>query len=239
MSDKIKIVIATPLKDARTLNQPHPFFQKTAEQIAQIQDSPYEFYFATMEGGICHARNKMVQAAKKLGAQQIVWWDYDIEATVDDMMKLVTNKLPIVGALYTTREDRGHWVANFMHEVELQEGGMLQVIESGCGLKKYHMEVFYILDKVYEGIAYTDRDTGERLHGYFQQIVMQTDLKPDGDWITEDFFLDHLCRHSRTKGMGIFVDTTIKVKHRGPDGTLYPTGDWPPVPIDEKVTGIA
>ena len=235
MSEKTKILIATPLKYASQINDPHPVFKRTLEELAKMEDCEYEFYFATMDGGICRARNLMVHEAKKMGVKKIVWLDYDIEPTTEQLLRLVSHKQAIVGALYTTREERGHWVANFMHEVELQPNGLLQVIESGSGLKCYHMEVFRILDEVYEGIAYSDRDTGIRLHAYFQQVCMKTDLKPDGDWITEDFFLDYLCRHSRTPGMGIWVDTTIKVKHRGPDGTLYPTGDWPPIPIDEKI----
>jgi hypothetical protein len=226
---KTKVVIATPLKEVAALDAPHPFYRTTLEQLALLEDSPYEFHVASMEGGICHARNKMVDKAKKLGAKWVVWWDYDIEPAPADILRLLGHKLPIVAALYTTRTDKNpHYVANFMHEVEVQKDGLLQVIEAGTGLQVNHIQVFENLDRIYPTIAYTDRDTGERLHAYFQQIVLQTDLKPDGDWLTEDYFFHYLCRLAK---IGIFVDTKIKVKHRGKDGKLYPA-EWPPVPVD-------
>ena len=64
---------------------------------------------------------------------------------------------------------------------------------------------------------------------------------------SEDYFFCWLCRHSPVDsgevnedqkpkvklGMGIFVDTQLKLKHRGVDGREYPEV-WPPIPIDEK-----
>lgn len=230
MSDKTRVMIATPLKDARTLDKPHPFYRTTLEQVALLDGSPYEFLFATMAGGICHARNCLVDAAKKQGVKWILWWDYDIEATAEDILRLLSHKQPIMCGLYTTREEKNnHWVANFLHEVTLQKNDALQVLEAGTGLQLNHIEVFTNLDRIYPNIGYTDRDSGIRLYGYFQQVVMATDVKPDGDWLSEDFFFHYLCRLAQ---IGIWVDTKVKVKHRGPDGVLYPAV-WPPIPIDE------
>jgi hypothetical protein len=228
---KIPVLIATPLKDYKTLDKPHPYFRATLEDIAKLEDSPYEFTFATMDGGICHARNRMVHEAKKRKMKWLLWWDYDVEATIDHVLRILGHKRPRCAALYTTREKDGHWCTNFMHEVTLQPGNLLQVIESGQGFKLEHMQVYENMEASYPGFWYTDRQTGERMFGYYQHRIQPTDLKPDGDELPEDFWFDYLCRMAK---IGLFVDTTMKLKHRGPDGTLYPTGDWPPIPMDES-----
>jgi hypothetical protein len=121
-----------------------------------------------------------------------------------------------------------------MYDAEVQTGqvkdGLLQVVETGTGLKAYFWEVFKVLEEVYPTLKYFDRNTGEEHWGWFQQVVMNEDFP------SEDYYLDWLVRQAqgRVRGLGIFVDTKLKLRHRGSDGTLYPVGDWPPIPgIDQ------
>lgn len=228
----IGVFVCTPMFRWRGANDFHPHQVKFLNDLAALTNDPecpYEFTWSTINAGIARARNKLVENFLASEAKWLLFVDDDIEGTAADVVRLIEHKRPIVSALYTTREAHPHWVANFMHEVELQPNGLLQVIEAGTGFKLYHRQVFENLINLFPTIAYTDRDTGQREHGFFQQVVMSTDLKPDGDFLPEDFFCDHLCRHAN---MGIFVDTQMKLRHRGPDNTLYPTGDWPPIPID-------
>lgn len=221
------------------VQQFHPNLKRLLNSLHDLsvdESCPYEFYLAVMVGGIARARNKMTHAFKlaNLQNENVKWLltlDDDIETNPDasDILRLLSHKRPLVGALYTTREVEGvHWVANFMHEVELQKGGLLQVLELGTAMKLHHILVFTELERILaDSINYTDRDTGERITAYYQQVVLKTDVRPDGDFLPEDFFFDHLCRMCK---IGIFVDTTMKLKHRGPDETLYPVGDWPAIP---------
>lgn len=226
---KTGVMIATPV---RAWHGPHQFsqhFREQLERLAAMSESPecpYYFEFATIEGGIARARNVI---AKRFLAGECKWllpWDDDIVATADDVLRLLSHKRPFIGGLYTTRSDNPHWVANFMYEVELQVGCLLQVIELGTGFQLVHRQVFTELIRLYPQIAYVDRDTGEKMHAFYQQVAMTTDLKPDGDFLTEDYFFAHCCRHA---GIGMFVDTTMKLKHADTDGTLYPA-EWPPIP---------
>ncbi len=230
MTNKIGVMVATPMFRFQGPQDFHPKFAEFLNSLAALtsdENCPFSFQWTTITGGIARARNKLVEAFLESECKWLLFCDDDIQATSQDVLKLLAHKRPLVGGLYTTRSGNCHWVANFMHEVELQRGGLLQVIEVGTGFKLYHRQVFENLKRLYPNIAYTDRDSGKREHAYFQQVALHTDLKPDGDWLPEDFFCDHICRHM---DIGIFVDTTIKLKHRGPDGTLYPQDNFPPIP---------
>jgi len=227
--NKVGVMIATPVKGWRGPESLPFWFKKELEELAGA-DSPYDFQLAVVDGGLVRARNKIAANFLASDARWILWWDCDIRAEVADVFKLLSHKLPIVGGLYATREEHPHWVANFLHQVFPQKHGLLQVLELGTGFKLMHRQVFENLARMYPGIAYTDRDTGERLHGFFQNCVLTTDLRPDGDLVSEDYFCDHLCRNAK---IAIWCDTQIKLRHIAPDGTAYPKGDFPPVPVDD------
>ena len=235
---KIGVYVATPVRHFKNLDDPqHVRFKATLDELAAMSRDPlcpYEFYICLMQGGLVRARNHIAHEFKKLAVEHpslkfMMPWDDDIEATGKDFLRLLSHKRPFVAAMYTVREaGTPRWAGfNFMHEVELQKGGLLQVLEAGTGLQCIHLQLLTELERVFPKIVYTDRDTGDRITGYYQNLVLQTDVRPDGDMLTEDHFFCHLCRHAN---VGIFVDTQLKLKHRGGDGTLYPLGDWPPIP---------
>lgn len=227
---KIGVTIGTPV---RAWHGVHPFTQMTPEQLRRIEESPYEFTIRVMEGGRNRARNKIVKSALEAGDEWILFWDDDVypDDAADAVLRIIGHKRPLVAALYTTKSNEAekcHWVATFMHEVQLQKGCLLQVIEAGAGFKLYHRKVFEELARLYPTIVYTDRDSGEKMFGFFQEPVLVTDLRPDGDLMSEDYFCDHICRHVK---IGIFVDTELKLRHKGKDGTMYPA-EWPPIPFN-------
>lgn len=243
MSEKLPfktgVLIATPVRHFNGWQGYHKKFKELLNRLTELSADPacpYEFWFLTGEGGLVRSRNQMAHEFKRINKENphvkwLITADDDLESFGDDpadpILRLLSHKRPLVGAMYTTREERPHWVANFMHEVEVQKGGLLQVIEIGAGLKLTHIKIFTELERIYPNITYTDRDSGERITAYYQHCVLQTDLKPDGDLLPEDFYFDYLCRMAK---IGLFLDTTLKLKHRDSDGTLYPTGDWPPIP---------
>ena len=232
---KIGVMVATPLKDLRTLRQLNPDYQNLLEDLKELSldpECPYEFQIATVDMGLVPARNRLVANFLKSTCRWIVFRDYDTEGNASHILKLLSKKLPVIGGLCTTREDKPHWIATFLFEAELNKDTVIQVMECGTPLKLYHREVFEKLIGIYPQIAYTDRDSGEVLHGFFQHLVIYHDLQKAGDLLSEDYFCDYLCRMC---GISVWVDTSVKIKHRAPDGTLYPKGDWPPIPgLEEK-----
>lgn len=230
---KTLVLIATPIRGADKPDDYHPRFKLLLNGLAALsQDDtcPWEFIFATIDMGVVPARNRIVANARKHKCKWVVFVDYDIEVEPDQIVQLLSKKIPVIGGLYTTREVKAHWVCNFLYEAEKQKESALQVIEAGTGLLAIHIETFDILQKHFPQISYTDRDTGEKLWGFFQHAVVFHDLQQAGDLLPEDFFFCFLCR---TAGIPIFVDSEVKVKHRGPDGQRYPLGDWPEIPAGQ------
>jgi len=229
---KTGVMIATPMRAWHGPEQSlHTHFRSQLARLAEMSEDPacpHYFIFSTIEGGLCRGLNVMVHAFLQSSCKWFLRLDDDIEWTADDVFRLLSHKRPLVGGLYTTREDHPHYVANFMHEAELQGAGLLQVIHLGGGAKLHHRQCFEEISRIYgDSIVYTEGETGKRIHAFFQQVVMKTDLQPDGAWLTEDYYFDTLCRYAR---IGIFCDVTMKLGHRGKDGTIYPKV-WPPIPV--------
>ncbi len=232
---KIGVVVATPLKNLSSLAdlpRHHTDFMEELAILTSDPTCPFEFTWATVDMGIVPARNKIVANFLQGPCRWLLWKDVDIVAKAAHVLRLISRKLPIIGGLYTTKEEHAHWVANFLFEAEPQKDTVLQVVECGTGLKLYHREVFEKLAEHWPQIAYTDRDTGEKLHGFFQHAVIYHDLQAAGDLLPEDYFCDFLCRQLK---ISIWVDTAIKLRHEAHDGTLYPKGDFPPIPgLEDK-----
>lgn len=235
---KIGVMIATPVRYWKGIEQFHQDFRDVLALLSKLtsdETCPYEFQFCAQTKGVCRARNEIVGNFRKQrihnpSLKWLVWLDDDIaadtpQAMVDAILRLLSHKRPIVGALYCRRADPPIWVCNFAFDVEVEPNGLMQVIELGIGLKAYNYQVFDLLEQVYPTLKYFDRDTGEQYYGFFQQVIMNEDAPP------EDYFLDWLVRQAsgQVKGMGIYADTTLKMKHRGADGTLFPS-EWPPIP---------
>ncbi len=238
---KIGVLIATPVRYYNGIKSFHPKFQAMLARLTELSSDdtcPYEFILATMEGGLVRARNQMAHQFKQMAEEHpsLKWLitaddDLELEGSEDPaepILRILAHKSPVVGALYTTKEEGGHWVATFMHNVELQKGCLLQVLECGTGLLCVHLQVFTEIDRMMPEFRYTDRDTGERMTPYYQHCMQFTDTHPDGDLLPEDYFF---CLILRRLAIGIFVDTNLKLKHRDKNGVLHPEANWwPPIP---------
>ena len=226
---KTAILVATPMRALTGFAEQHAAFLAELAALSTDDTCPYEFIQAVVTGGRTWGRCQMIANARKLKAKLypnlkwIYWHDDDVEQTAAGLLRLLSHKLPVVGAMYTVKGKDPHWCANFLHEVELQKNGLLQVYELAIGALLTHIEVYDHVEKKFPAILYTDRNTGERHNGYFQEVVIER--VP----YSEDYFFCWLLRHT---GIGIFADTELKLKHRGSDGKLWPE-EWPPIPIDE------
>lgn len=240
---KIGVMICTPVRYWKGLEQFHPVFQETLKILSTLtsdEECPYEFMFSSTTGGIVKARNELVANFRKqrihnLSLKWLLWLDDDVFATnekgepdavaqVAAILRLLSHKRPVCGALYVTRDDHERWAANFMFEAKPDEKGLLQGVELACGMKLHHFQVFDILQELYPRLRYFRRDTGEEVWGFFQQVVMNDDAP------SEDYFLDWLCRQSTKSKIGIWIDTDTKLVHVAGD-TQYPKdGIFPPIP---------
>lgn len=227
---KIGVLVATPMRSFGGFHPQHEEFLRELARLSEDPTCPYEFWQAVVEGGRTWGRCRMVSHMRKLrktypNLKWLYWHDDDVEQTAEGLLKLLSYNLPVIGGMYTTKEEDCHWCANFLHEVKLQGNGLLQVYEVATGSMLTHYEVYEKVEEKFPAILYTDRNTGERHQGFFQEVVIER--VP----YSEDYFFCWLLRHT---GIGIFVDTNMKLRHRSADGTLWPE-EWPPISIDEDV----
>lgn len=224
---------ATPVEQAKYLDQHAPAIGRTLRELVSREDAQgYRFEFAAAIGGLCRARNNMVSEFLASSNKLLLWWDQDLDATADHVLRLLAHRQPVVGGLYCKRASgRPRYVVNWLPAAEHQRDGdgLLQVAELGTGFKLIHRQVLEELARIFDtgpraemrnGIGYRDRDTGEHVIGFYQNLVI------DGDLLSEDYFMDYLCRCA---GVPIWADTKMRVPHRGADGTVFPDR-WPPVP---------
>lgn len=214
-----------------------------ADQAFRAQANKYQFEFLVAIGGMSRARNTCVgEFLKDQDNVFLIWQDDDLERAdgytglAEVWLRLLSHRQPITGAIYCTRKPRPHWAVSFMPAAEFQPDGdgLLQVAELAGGLKCIHRKVFTEVARIFgvneknkqAGINYRDRDTGETLTGFYQNAVIDHDL------LSEDYFLDYLCRCA---GIPIYADIAIKARHVEADGTTYPPGDFPPIPgVDDQ-----
>ncbi len=249
---RVGVMIATPLKHfdgtAEDLDRQVPQIGRALrELVARKAEHNFEFEFAAACGGLCSARNRLVHEFMKTDATWFVPWDADLYAEhgleADALLRILSHGEPVIGALYCKRDrdaSRPRWVANWLNGAVLQRGGLLQVVElGGGGMKAYNRAVFSELRRIFgdeplakkkPSILYRERETGEMIAAFYQIANV------DGDLLSEDFFLDYLCRCA---GVGIIADTVVRlrqVEHVKGEVVAYPALDqpWPPIPAEDS-----
>lgn len=236
----INVTIATPMRHySGPKDLPHGLgvaFRELAQRkdpAFRAEAEKYNFSFLVAVGGLCRARNTCVhEFLNDKGGEFLLWIDSDLEkwdehTLADAILRILSHRQPVAGALYCKRAKRPQWVATWMPAAEVQPSadGLLQVVELGTGFKCYHRKVFTELARIYPQIIYRERETGREIAGFYQNLVH------DGDLLSEDYHLDALCRAA---SIPILADTKIKLRHVEPDGTQYPEADFPPIPALDR-----
>lgn len=220
--------------------------QQKADLAFRIEADKYEFEFMAVVGGLCRARNEATKEFLLAGGEFLIWWDDDLEPVGmtpgEAVLRLLSHRQPVVGALYVKRAKRPSWVCTWLPTAELKfdrwMNGLLQVLELGTGFKCYHRKVFTEVGRIYgtdveaekgnrgNSIIYRDRDSGEKVFGFFQNLVLH------GELMSEDYFMDFLCANTRVP---VCADVKLKMRHRDAGGEGYPKDDvFPPIPAVDQ-----
>lgn len=236
---KTPVLIAVPLRrfdpDDAAAYLPKQL-QEMLSILTSSPDLPWSFEMMTFGGGnVARGRNKIVASALRGPWKWIAMVDDDIEAEDSDpetlarnLVRLLSHRKQVIGALYTTKHDNPHWVCNTFQEAEIDEAtGLLRVGEIGTGFKVFHRIVFETLLSKEPNLAYVCDETLAPEWGFFCQGLMTVDGKRR--WLPEDFWLDQLCRKH---GIPVYADTQIKLRHRDTGkGVTFPLDDeWPRMP---------
>jgi hypothetical protein len=245
VSARIKVMVATPLRHFRSNDDLPPQIGRMLRELYERRaEHEYEFEFAAACGGLCSARNRLVhEFLFKSECTILKWHDADLHdedgKDADHLLTLLNdaraNGCHVMGGLYPKREKRPRWVANWLHSAKVQDG-KLQVVELGMGDAMYSKTVLMEIRRIFgeiplqtpetapQSIMYRDRETGEMVAGFHQIGVIE------GDLLSEDFFLNYLCRCAK---IPIWAHTGLR--SRQVDGAdVYPAkGDaWPPIPAE-------
>ena len=228
MSDKPQVWIVTPQKrlalpegKVEDINKLHDAFDDHFSQpicdLARWKELPWDVWlFASGGSGIYQARNvaatNFVQETKN-DNDTILFHDYDLLASAQDYVNILCHDLSIVGGLYTTREDNGHWVMNRLAGARPSERGILPVMELGTGFKAFKRRVFTKALKDNPWLdCESDANHRKRFYSFFSMgPVWDKKLWPGrGRGLTEDYWFDWITRES---GFTTCVDTTVKLRH--------------------------
>lgn len=238
MTDKkTPVLLAVPMRVFGKIDDlPAHLQQLLALLVSWQKDLPWTFDMMTFGGGnVARGRNKIVASFLRGKWKWISFVDDDvfpvdgeIETMARSLIRILSHKLHVCGALYTTKDEkRPHWVMNGFNEAVIDENGLLPVPELGTGgFKTYHRSVFEYLVKNEPGLAYRCDDSASPEYGFFCQGLMMVEGRRR--WLPEDYWMDQLCRKHK---IAVAVDTTIRLKHVAPDGRSFPLNDaWPALP---------
>jgi hypothetical protein len=232
---KTRVLIAVPTRRFR----PEHVDEDVPEHLKQMlgilnadEASPYIFEMMLFAGGnVARGRNKIIASFLRGPWNWLSFIDDDV---FDDpyvmaaaQLKILSRRLHVCGALYTTKSIDARWVLNTYREPAIDATGLLRLPELGTGgMKTYHRSTFEKVIAAEPDLAYVDDESAAPEWGIFSMGVVDVDGKRR--WLPEDYWCDQLFRRH---GIPVHVDTTIKLKHRDVDGQVYPIeDDWPELP---------
>jgi hypothetical protein len=160
---------------------------------------------------VSRARNNLTHDFLKSDCDYMLQIDSDIVFTNDQIKRLASHDLPIVGGLYAIKEDNLRWCSNALVEAKVMKNGLLRARETGTGFLIVHRDVFHSIREDHpERVFKCDMDK-EMKFDYWAVGVR------DGRYLSEDWWF---CKDARDAGYEIFVDTKVRVGHLGI--TRYP-----------------
>lgn len=209
----------------------------------------YTFEWAIVPGSSPRVRNAAVhEFLNRSDCAFLLWLDPAVNADPTDgqgtladvILRLLSHRQPIIGAMACEQgARRPRWACTFMPAARLKDdtfaGELLQVAELRALCKLYHRKVYTEIARIWgdaplkltpkkPSIAYRDRESGETVYGFYQNVVL------DGDLLSEDHYLDALCRFST---ICIVVDTKALLRV-GEGPSRLPLGAFPPLPVEDE-----
>lgn len=172
-----KILIATPLRGDLPAAYLNTLFRVMGSRTPGISFG-YAFIGAT---SVQWARDEAVQMARDKQCTEIIFWDKDLEPSIEHWQRLVSHETQeIVCSLYAKRDPLTHWHATFIDGKEPDMNGIVEVHQAAVGFSKIKMSAFDNLRTAYPDRAYTINNAGmppQKLHEYFpmERVGFNTD----------------------------------------------------------------
>jgi len=230
-----KILVATPLK-----GEIPPEYMRTLIALLGAKLPDTKFIYAFLGGcTVQWARDELVQTAIRNGCTEVLFWDKDLEPTLEHGLRLLSHDVDVVCGLYSKRHLNTHWhVHGDPSSKESRADGLMKVLKVAIGFSKIKISVFAKLARHYPERVYWKHDGGEEpvtLHEFFPMGIVgpnsyrgkleriRTAARGDdaGSALTvistnqirgEDFYFRELCEEA---GIPLYLDPNLIIPHDG------------------------
>ena len=154
------------------------------------------------------ARDTILANALRVGAKQTLFWDSDIIANPSTILRMLSHKQELIGALYSLKAHPGRWILDEINGEKVDSDGILRVLDIGTGFKVIRTSMLRKLALAYPDIEYESDDPNlPGVRWNFSWVGVR-----NRRFLTEDYGFDALA-----DGIGVpcYADTKSVVGHSG------------------------
>jgi len=192
---------------------------------AKLQCPDWHFYLHQLVGtGVPKLRDHLVftglnavnPTTGRMDYGKLLFIDSDMAFNPPQVMQLVKQPHPVVGAMYPLKKKGLAWVWTPIPGRNPDQRGIQVVAGIGTGFKCFEMEVFEAYAAQHPELTYTNNEPnsdyfGKKLTMFFREEVV------DGQRMPEDFWFDLKCQEM---GIPVCADTKLHIEHIGECGWL-------------------
>ena len=189
----------------------------------------YKFIVRKIGGfGLAKARNAMLWLARQTSASQVLWIDSDINAGPQQIERILSHDVDMVGGAYPKKQIPLTWVGEFNSDTPNSQG-LLPAMSLGTGFLLHKMKVIDFIIAHFPEIAYysdensTPFEYKDVMHDVFSMGVVDDlwfgDKYPR--YITEDYYL---CYRWLKCGGSAWLDPLCQLGHIGTTDFLHLNG---------------
>jgi len=176
-------------------------------------------YTVRRDGGldaIDHKRSRLATQALDEPYDEIFWIDSDMKFLPDDVDRLRSHGLPLVGGLYARRGERAFGYRPLRETAALtfgQGGGPVEVHSIATGFLLTHRRVYEAIVRKLD-LPWCGASSGELVVPYFLPVVC-ADQEYGMSYLSEDY---SFCQRARQVGHKVMLDTSVRLWHVGSYG---------------------
>jgi hypothetical protein len=189
-------VIATPTQDGTFVEK---YLLGIIETTKACEKSGVDFNYMSLSGDnfVDRARNRLVSVFLQGGADKLLFIDADLGFTAQDVAKIVSHDVDIVGGIYPKKQAALDWPCDLTGEAE---GDLLEALMIPTGFMCIHRRVFEAI----EADVYTVFD--EEVLEYF--ISGRVGNRYKGEDVA-------FCERVREHGFDLWLDPSVCLTHHG------------------------
>ena len=169
------------------------------------------------DSAVGRSRNLITRQFLESDATDLLWIDSDIIFYDDQVARIMSHDVDIVGGLYPKKQQgQTQWVINTldnMAEAELRPEGLAEVKYVGTGFMRIRRRVFELmLDAFGKEIAYVSDGDGKTVEWDFWHMGVYVFPNGHRRYLSEDWWF---CQKWRDLGGKVFADQHIVLQHGG------------------------